>query len=138
MSANIRTALENRRGTVERARSVEGGMFVVTGLIDLVGVGEATVDVNFPVTFTRKPSLVGSGEVGENEVIVPGAFPEISVGVRRWNRVIRADHPDDPWYDGANLVVVIRGVADDATFVWAATWMAIGPALTNPIVGGLT
>lgn len=135
---NIRRALESRRGEVERSRSVAGGIYVVDGIIDLRGTGEATIDVKFPVTFTEMPIVLGGGAVSPNQRIVPGEFPSWRVGVREWVLDIPADTPDSPTFKGCTLVVIVDGARDDEdTFQSYAFWMARGRALTNPIVGEL-
>lgn len=135
---SIRRALESRRGEVERSRSVQGGMYVVDGIIDLRGTGEATVDVKFPVTFIEMPIILGGGAVAPNQRIVPGEFPSWRVGVRAWELAINPETPDSPTYKGCTLVIVVDGAsADETTFQSHAFWTARGRALTNPIVGQL-
>lgn len=136
--SQLRRALEQRRGTVERDRAIQGGPYVVDGIIELRGTGEVTVPVAFPVTFIEKPILVGGGGVADNQRIVPGEFPEWKVGVLRWDRVTHPDTPDTPTYRGCTLVIVVSGAEDDEdTFLSEAYFTARGRALTNPIVGGL-
>lgn len=135
---NIRRAIESRRGTVERSRAMTGGIYVVDGIIELVGVGEVTIDVSFPVTFIEMPIVIGGGGVAENQRIVAGEFPSWRVGVRQWDLRIDPAFPDSPTYRGCNLVIVVDGARDDEnTFQSRAFWMARGRALTNPIVGHL-
>lgn len=138
MSGDLRRSLETRRGDVERDRAIAGGIYVVDGVIDLLGTGEVTVDVSFPVTFTEMPFVTGGGAAAPNQRIVPGEFPTWRVGVRAWDLIINPAAPDNPRYKGCTLVVVVDGsAADAATFKSFAFWMARGRALTNPIVGGL-
>lgn len=135
---DLRRGLERRRGTVERARANEGGVYIVEGIIELVGIGEVTVDVRFPVTFVQKPILLGNGGVAENQRIVPGSFPTWDVGVLRWDRIYGSDTPDTPRYRGARLIVVVTGAfEDETTFESEAYWSARGRALTNPITAQL-
>lgn len=138
MARDLRTALEARRGEVERDRAVAGGHWVAEGIIELLGTGETTVDVKFPVKFVERPLVFGGGGAVDNQRIVTGEFPIWQVGVLRWNRTTRPDVPDSPMYIGATLVIVVTGAVDDeATFQSEAWWMARGRALTNPTVGGL-
>jgi hypothetical protein len=135
---NIRRALEARRGEVERSRSVAGGIYVVEGIIELWRVGEATVDVRFPVTFVEMPVVIGGGGVSPNQRIVPGEFPTWRVGVREWDIDIPVDTPDSPTYKGCTLVIVVDGARDDQTiFQSFAFYQASGRALTNPTVDQL-
>jgi hypothetical protein len=135
---DIRQAFEHRRGEVERGRAVEGGVFIVEGVIALTGTGEATVDVNFPVRFIEKPVLVGGGGAADNQRIVVGEYPRWNVGVLRWHRVIDEEFPDQPTYKGCTLLIIVEGATQDATtFLSEAYWSARGKALNNPIVAGL-
>lgn len=115
-----------------------GGVYVVEGVIELRGTGEATIDVTFPVTFTEMPVVLGGGGVAPNQRIIAGEFPSWRVGVRQWDLEIPADTPDSPTYKGANLVIIVDGASDDEdSFESFAFWSARGRALTNPIVGQL-
>jgi hypothetical protein len=129
----LQKALEDRRGDVERSRAMDGGFFVVEGFHPCVGTGEATVDVTFPVKFYEMPIPEGGGMVGENEVIVPGSFPEWQVGVLRWE--LEKNHIGNLLYVGAQLVIVVHG--QGVGFRSIAWWRMTGRALTNPVVGGL-
>lgn len=138
MTADLRRALEQRRGVVERARAVEGDAYFVEQVILLVGVGEATIDVKFPVEFVEKPLLTGGGGAGDNQRIIPGAHPNWRVGVLRWDIVEHPEAPDSPGYRGCTLLINCEGAREDeTTFQSEAYWCAQGRALTNPIVGGL-
>lgn len=133
---DIRASLERRRGDVERARAIEGGPYAVEGLIRLIGTGEIMAPVLFPVTFTKLPVLDGGGFTDDGQIITPGLRPEWKVNVHRWDTITRPGHPGVLWYRGATLVIILDG-GSGTTFRSTAWWRAAGPALMNPIVGGL-
>lgn len=138
MSGDLRRALEARRGEVERDRGMSGGIYIVEGIVDLLGTGEVIVDVLFPVTYVEKPLVFGGGGVADNQRVIPGEFPRWDVGVHRWNRGAQPDTPDSPTYYGCSLLIIVEGAIDDEdTFQSEAYWTARGRALTNPIVPGL-
>lgn len=134
----IRRALEQRRGQVERDRAVAGGKMIVEGVIDLLGTGEATVDISFPVVFTEMPIVLGGGAVATNQAIVDGEFPTFQVSVLRWDEIVNPAAPDSPTYRGCTLLIVVTGARDDEdTFQSHAFFSARGTALHNPIVAGI-
>lgn len=136
--SKLQRALEQRRGTLERAADITGGLYIAEGSFEVLRTGEATVDIQFPVTYTEMPHVHATGAAGENQQIVPGEFPEWNVGVLRWDRIVNRSLPDSVTYRGCTLIVRIRGAASAAsTFQSVIFWTASGIALTNPIVGGL-
>ncbi len=127
--SSIQTPIEQRRGQVERGRSVEGRVHRVIGSVSLNGAGEVLVDVNFPVWFQEVPNMSFGGEMVENEPIVAGRFPTISVVVKSWVKQKR-DLAD--YYAGATLIVVSTGQTNQRMI---AHWAAEGKALRNPLGG---
>lgn len=133
---DIRRGIERRRGDLERAQAFEGGETTVVGEVECIGLGEITIEVRFPVAFTKLPVIDGSGSVDPNQPIVPGMFPEWKVGVRQWETIEVPEAPDGVWYVGATLIVIVEG-GTDPMFKSTAWWSASGPALSNPTVSGL-
>lgn len=138
MTLQLRKAVEQRRGQVEADRAIQGGHMVAEGIIDLLGTGEVTVEVPFPVTFVEMPIVLGGGIVGVNQRIVPGEFPTVDVQVLRFDEIINPATPDSPRYRGCTLIIVVEGAADDEdTYKSHAWWTARGRALTNPVTGAV-
>jgi len=128
--SSIQTPFEQRRGQVERGRSVEGRIHKVFITINLIGSGEVLADVNFPVWFQEKPAVSSGGEMAENEVIVDTQFPTISVIVKSW---VKQKRDLAEYFTGATLIVVTSGVPGQKMI---AHFQAEGKALRNPL-GGL-
>lgn len=127
MGADLARVLDQRRGDVERSRSVQGKVYSVNGFIDMQGAGEALVDVNFPVAFQERPSFSFGAELGANQVLEDGNFPWVNAMVRSWQMIVR---DGISYYTGASVVVVASGPNDMA---YTAHWTVTGKALTNPL-----
>lgn len=125
--STVQLQQNRRRGEIERARSIEGQLYVVSYMFDMVGPGEQTRDVNFPVWFQEKPVCSFGGELGDNNVLRDGNFPWCSVMVAEWDT---EDVNSTTFYRGATLVLVCGGSGGgDATLHWRAE----GKALANPV-----
>lgn len=97
-------------------------------------VGETTVDVSFPVTFTERPAMTFGGELDVNEFVEANHFPTISGVVVVWRKA----HEDrvggglqaPGWYVGATVAVVASGRSGGFK-VWLH-WRAEGKAMRDP------
>ncbi len=133
-------ALERRRSQIEVARSVEGKNLRVSFYIDVIGVGEGWVTVNFPVAFHKRPAQFSGGELadGEADLMVSGSWPTWTCGVVNWVTEYRAG---TTFYKGARIVYVVTGrVADEENGAQrsAVHFHVEGPALSNPVPGVAT
>ena len=124
---NPQVALENRRGTVEQARSATAQRIEVEGTTPLGNIGEALVTVDFGRWFIEKPSIAGAGEMFDNEPLEAGNYPTWSVGVFRW---VTRERAGSIFYTGAQLVLVSTGRSGMRSFVH---WQVKGLALRNPV-----
>lgn len=98
-----------RRATgAAHVASMTGKVFKVWGLVDIVGTGEALLDVSFPVLFTELPSIGGSTfHLADGEVVEAGKFPDVKIGVKQW--VFDQKLGTTRWYRGAQLSIVVAG-----------------------------
>lgn len=122
---------EARRGTTNRLDDVTGKIHSIQGFVNIVGAGEAILDVNFPVWFLEKPLFTFGGEMAPGEVLTAGQYPMISMIVHSW---VMKDYPNNvSYFAGAHLIVVTTG---SATQRLIGHWQAQAKALRNP--GGET
>lgn len=119
--------LEDRRGVASRLDSLTGRVHTIQGFFDLIGSGEAILDVNFPVWFLERPTFTFGAELKAGNVLVAGSYPTISLIVQRW---LMKDYPNRvSYYAGATIIAVSTGVADQSLLVH---WQVEGKALRNP------
>lgn len=105
--ANIVQSSVDRERSLKQQRSTQIQLTRVTGTIQTTGVGEAVVDVAFPVMFAEKPAFSFGGELGDNQPLVDASFPTVSAVVHSWvtegEVVLR--------YKGAKVAIVTTGPA---------------------------
>ncbi len=106
---DISTAIEIRRGEVERIANAQSQNFKVTGEIQINGVGEAIKSVMFPVLFTEKPVPGFGPQLGPGQLVVAGQLPTCSVVVLQWHEYVRDD--GSVIYAGATFGIVTTGPA---------------------------
>lgn len=119
--------LEARRGVAGRLDAVTGKEHAIQGFVEIVGAGEALLDVSFPVWFLEKPTFTFGGEMGPDQVLTPGQYPTLSILVHRWN--MREYSNSVSYFAGATLIVVATGSATQSLI---GHWQAQGRALRNP------
>lgn len=134
-----RGALELRRANLDRSASMTGGRISLDGFIDLSGVGEATIEVPFPMQFVERPVITsGGGELAEGETLEAGRFPRWNVGVKDWRFTERSEGAARI-YTGALLVVVCEGRDDpDRPQQSTAHYKVEGTAIVNPVGSSLS
>lgn len=101
---------------------------VISGQFNVQGAGELVKDIAFPVTFVEKPLLAFGGALDDNQAIVAGNFPTISVVVLKYKEGVSQAASSS--FSGASLIVVVTGVEDQSVWVH---WSFTGMALVNPI-----
>lgn len=127
---------ERRRADLDRLQSNAVQFNRVSGFELTEGVGETTIDVEFPVWFVHKPAMSFGGEMEVGESIEAEHFPTVSVVVVTWTKA-QEDRVGGGWFIGARLAVVTTG--RDGHKMWVH-WQAEGKALSTPSgsgVGGL-
>lgn len=132
--APVFSALERRRADLGRVDDFVIKTTRVTGFVLTEGAGEAAHDVEFPVTFTERPSMSFGGELADNQFVEDLAFPTVSVVVISWIKSMTGrvggglDAPG--WFVGASLAIVTSGKTDQRMWVH---WQAEGKALRDPV-----
>ena len=127
--------MEQRRENVRRVDAMTVKVTRVSGRILVVGVGEAAVDVPFPVAFAERPNFTFGGELDENHRAVAESYPTVSAVVVNWDK--EGEGPGrDGRYVGATLAAVTTGPDGQAMWIHYAFE---GKAIRNPIneVGSL-
>ena len=115
--------IESRKAQIA---SVRGQTYTIYGHVDIIGNGEKLLPVNFPVWFTERPIISGSGyATGGLDSLVETMYPTWNVGTAAYRM-----HPNnDLLYIGATLILVVTGSLDESIL----TWRAEGNALSNPV-----
>lgn len=120
--------LEDRRAEVDRINAAEAQYFKVSGLIKVVGIGDAQARVAFPVNFVDKPVLHFGGELDYGQPTRSfGSFPTWSASVLTWNFLFK---PDGAFvYVGAILGIVVTGLSSQ---IMNIHWSVEGIGLRTP------
>lgn len=130
---------ERRRGDILRTEEAGVLLQTISGIQMIGGDGQATFDVNFPVTFVKIPALSFGAAVDDNlghgEDEAETSYPEINVMVTAWNRIEKL--PGIFYYRGASVSVVLAGSPGYVQVHWQATGMAFrNPAKDLGSTGG--
>lgn len=134
--ARLSAESEQRRHRQSDSQDVQGTQHVVNGTSLIVGIGEALIDVHFPIAFIRVPSFSFGGELSAESVAISGLFPTLSAVVSQWV----FDDPDKDlfgasmrrYYRGAKVACVVTGPGTQKLLLH---WSFTGMALTNPGAG---
>lgn len=124
---------ERRRADLNRLESNTIRPTRVTGFQLTHGVGEAIIDVTFPVWFIHRPSMSFGGELEEGDFVEDNSFPTVSVVVTSWAKA--QEERAGGWFTGASLAVVTTGKAGQRIWVH---WQAEGKAIANPSSAGVS
>jgi hypothetical protein len=121
-------AFERRRGDVEQVNNAGAQYFKVSGIIEVIGPGEATISISFPVLFVDKPAFSYGPEVGSGQPTTIGNLPKCSVVVIAWDERVRND--GSVIYVGVQYAILTEGPADQVLFL---QWHMEGVGLRDPI-----
>jgi hypothetical protein len=130
-----RGTMERRRDDVERIDDMRVKATDVSGYVLLahgadVTTAEATVDLDFPVTFTEKPVFTFGGELDKNHRALAGSYPTISAVIVNWEISGEIDGATEGRYIGASIACVTSGQA--AQNIWLH-YSFKGKAMRNPL-----
>lgn len=125
-----RGAMEQRRTTVGRIDAFTVKHTFVVGRAILLGAGEATIDINFPVWFIEKPVLTVAGDLLDGSFAAADFFPTTSGMVTNWT--VERDVPGafEGYYTAARILVVTSGKLDQISSV---NYMFEARAMRNPL-----
>lgn len=127
---DLGSALETRRGTVDRIHAAGAQYFHVTGEIEAGGIGEATHTVNFPCLFTEKPRWYYGPELGPGQTITEGQLPVGNMTLLIWHETVRDD--GTVIYSGATFGMVSSGPIGQVIIF---QYHVSGIGLRNPVPG---
>lgn len=128
----VQRPLEIRRSEIARVEATQGGFHRLLGLTEVLGTGEGYFDTPFPVRFVGHPSFSFGGELGDNEPLVKGSYPEVDAFVVRWDTVPNPQNDKVVYYRGARISFVAAG-RDGMR--WFLHWQFEAMALRNPLGG---
>lgn len=130
--------IERRRRDVERVNAMSAKDTTASGRVLVVGTGEMTVDILFPVSFSNRPFFTYGQVLDEDEgpvqELVSGRFPKVDATVVAWNRIREVPGAFAGYYTGCTLACVIQG-GDAEQRLWI-DWQFRGVAIRNPILTG--
>lgn len=125
--------LENRRSNVDRINSHGIKIHVYSVDSPVVGVGEAIIEIPFPVLFVERPGFTSGFSLDENVSPQLTNFPTYSAVVVQWVRQPKkttSDNANSFLYAGAILSVRLTGdVSQRATLHTRFE----GKAMRNPL-----
>lgn len=121
---------ERRRAYLDRVDEAVIKKTRVSGFEKVVGTGETSTEVAFPVWFTERPSMSFGAELDENDFAEDTKFPTVSVVVLSWNKNLTERIGGGYWV-GATLAIVTNGRAYP-TQRFVVHWQAEGRAIRNP------
>lgn len=121
---------ERRRRDVDRVGDMTAKDTTISGRQLILGAGESTFSVVFPVTFSHRPLPHFDPELDENTSPVAGTFPGLDACVTGWDVINKVDGAFDGYFVGATVSVNLRGDTDQAAWVW---WSFRGTGLRNPV-----
>lgn len=127
---------ETRRSDIARIDAFLIKSTRTSGTVGTSGVGEATVEVKFPVWYVERPSVSFGGELAENEYLQEGQLPTVSVVVISWVKALD-NRPAGGYFVGAKLAVVTTGRVNTDSGQgqhMIVHWQAEGKAIRAPIV----
>lgn len=123
--ATVQTAVERRRGEVERQVSVQDGITHLSYSMTFTGAGEAAIDVNFPCKFIEIPAVTSGFTMAMGAVLENRNFPWASAGI-----ILNEDLVGGRTYYGSGTIIVVMG--GTRTQRMTVHCSAVGKAVTAP------
>lgn len=122
---------EQRRNDIDRINDMTVKVTRYQGRVQILGSGDSTIDIPFPVKFSERPTVYCGLEFDEASWPTTGDYPTWGATVSSWQREGEIEGAFAGYYIGAT--VVIRIIAPAANFWLHYTFD--GKALRNPISG---
>lgn len=122
--------IDQRQQQVRADQELEGGVVTVIGEVEIMGTGEAHVDVRFPVRFLERPVFAGGYSLGDNQTWVEGSAATGIATVLKWD-FGNTPTGNERYYDGAHIAFLVTGAAGDQQ-KGVGSYMFMGNALVGP------
>jgi len=122
---------ERRRREVARVEDMTAKDSTVSGRHLIMGTGQVTFDVTFPLTFNEKPLFHYGWELDVNQYPVDQAFPGGYAFVYNWATVGQVDGAFEGYFTGATIGALVFGASNDQR-LWLH-WSFRGTGLRNPV-----
>lgn len=119
--------LQQQRDHLNDANARGVKVFKVTGRVQVIGSGETSINVTFPVTFAERPGFSFGGELAENQIPTAGHLPTVNAVVASWTKIEKVTGIYH--YTGAVMTFV---VSHNPNYCWVH-WHMEGKAFQNPI-----
>lgn len=121
--------LEKRREDVRRIDSMTVKVTRVSGRVLVVGAGEASVDIEFPIVFCEMPIFNFGAALADGHSPLAGSFPTISAVVSTWE-IEGAGPGVTGRYTACGLAIVAGGQEDQQMWLH---YSFEGKAIRNPL-----
>lgn len=123
--STVQTAVERRRGEVERQFSIQDGIAHLGYSLHFRGPGEAAIKVNLPCWFSELPVVTSGFTMDESSVLTEGDFPWMSAGIVFTSQEVSGR----TYFTEGRVVVLIGGPQNQNMTVHCA---AVGKAIMAP------
>lgn len=127
----VQRGIHSRRSDLDRLDAQSVKHFRLSGRTQVIGTGESSVNVTFPVTFIGRPAFSFGSELAGNQIaeLSGGQLPSANCMVADWTRNERITGVHN--YTGATLIIVTKY---NPRYLWVH-WHVEGKAFQNPIYG---
>lgn len=124
---------ERRRRDITRIEDMRVKDTTVNGRCQIFGIGKVLVDIDFPVTFSKKPNFNWGAEMpdGWQPSVDFETLPRLHPVIVRWSIVGTVDGAFEGRFNGCTIGVSTEGY-DDQQLIWMH-YSFTGPALRNPL-----
>lgn len=137
VTSMIQRGIQARRNDLDRIDAQSVKQFRVAGRTQVIGGGESSIAVTFPVTFIGRPSFSFGGELAKNQLTQlktrdggTQPLPSVSAIVAEWDTVQRITGVYN--YVGCTLIFQ---TLNNPRYLWVH-WHIEGKAFQNPLPTG--
>lgn len=123
----FRNSLNNETTRFKDLGSVRADVVEVPGRVMINGMGEAFIDLDFPVKYSTLPNFTSGFETPEGQNLILGAMPTGRAFVSEWKT--KEHLPFSVYYTGAKICVVTTGQFYQKMIL---NFSFSGTALSNP------
>lgn len=123
--STVQTAVERRRGEVERQLSIQDGVAQLSYSLTFQGAGESIIEVNLPCWFSEIPAVTSGFTMDSNSVLEDLNFPWASAGM-----ILNSQDVGGRFYYTTGRIIVVMG--GTRTQRMTVHCVAVGKAITAP------